>query len=393
MFPVITVGGSPYARGQLYGSQARDRVRLSITSYAELFHAVAGWDWRRVTAEAERFLSAIEDFAPEYVEELAGIADGAEVARVDVLAINVRTEILYSARVRTALAAPVPSECTAFASVSSDGQVLVGQNWDWMPFARDTVVVLQAVPDSGPAFVTVAEAGLLAKFGVNSTGLAVMTNALACSEDRADEGVPYHVMLRALLDCETTAEALARLDQATRASSANYLLADSTGSIVDVEARPGGPDSLHRLEPDGRGTLLHTNHFTSPSFEGVDYADLVETTSHVRLQRLDHVVGAESTDLEAFAAALSDHTNYPNSVCRHPDRSLPVAEQTETVASVLIDLTGKSARLSEGPPCQQGYQDLDCSLRQQGMGRRNVPGSGEALGHDDVHVLRHLDQP
>ncbi len=367
MFPVITVTGSPYTRGRQYGSQARDRVRGSIAAYAELFQDVAGWDWRRATAEGQRFLPAINDFAPEYVEELAGVADGAEVAREDVLAVNVRTEILYSARVRTALASPVPSECTAFASVSSAGRVLVGQNWDWTPFARDTVVVLQVLPDDGPAFVTVVEAGLLAKFGVNSAGVAVMTNALACTEDRADEGVPYHVMLRALLQCGTTSEGLKRFDKSTRASSANYLLADATGSIVDVEARPGGRDSFHRLEPDGRGVLLHTNHFTSPDFDGVDYADLVATTSHFRLQRANAVAGAGSEEVETFAAALTDHTNYPDSVCRHPDRSLPFAEQTETVASVLVDLTGKSASLSEGPPCQRGYEALDWSLLAQGV--------------------------
>lgn len=190
MFPIVTVSGSPYTRGQQYGSQARERVRGSVAAYAELFQEVAGWDWRRATAEAQRFLPVIDDFAPEYVEELAGIADGAEVAREDVLAINVRTEILYSARVRMVLATPVPSECSAFASVSPDGRVLVGQNWDWTPFARDTVVVLQVVPADGPAFVTVVEAGLLAKFGINSAGLAVMTNALACTEDQAEAGCP-----------------------------------------------------------------------------------------------------------------------------------------------------------------------------------------------------------
>lgn len=360
MFPVVSVSGSPYTRGHQYGSLARDRVQRSIAAYADLFQDVAGWDWRRATAEASRFLPAITDFAPGYVEELAGIAEGAEVAREDVLAINVRTEILYSAHVRTALATTkIPSECTAFAKVSADGRVLVGQNWDWVPFARETVVVLRAAPDDGHAFVTVVEAGLLAKFGVNSAGLAVMTNALACTEDRADAGVPYHVMLRAVLECDSTAEGLKRLDTSTRASSANYLLADSTGEIVDVEARPGGEESLHRLEPDGRGVLLHTNHFASPDFDGVDYADLVDSTSHLRLDRIDTGIESDSSDLETFAAALSDHTNAPSSVCRHPDRRLPLAEQSETVASVLVDLTGQSARLSEGPPCEHGYEDLD----------------------------------
>jgi isopenicillin-N N-acyltransferase-like protein len=365
MFPVVTVSGSPYERGAQYGSQARERVQRSIASYADLFRDVAGWDWRRATAEGRRFLPAIEDFAPQYVEELAGIAAGAEVAREDVLAINVRTEILNAARVKTALAMPVPAECTAFASVSADSQVLVGQNWDWVPFARDTMVILQVQPDDGPSFVTGVEAGLLAKFGVNSAGLAVMTNALACAEDSGDVGVPYHAMLRALLECSTTAEAVALLGKCTRASSANYLLADVSGSIVDVEARPGNGERLHRLEPDEEGVLLHTNHFIASDFDSVDYADLVVSTSQTRLKRAQELFAGRDQGATAgqdrrdrAEAVLTDHTHFPDSICRHPDRSLPLAEQTETVASVLIDVTEASTRLSEGPPCESGYQRL-----------------------------------
>jgi isopenicillin-N N-acyltransferase-like protein len=373
VFPVITVSGGAYERGRQYGVHARDRVHRSITAYAELFEYFAGWDWPRSTAEAERFLPAIKDFGAKYVDELAGIADGADVALTDILAINVRTEIMYSARVRTAMAQAAPAECSAFASVASNGHVIAGQNWDWAPFALDTVVVLQAVPDDGPAFITVVEAGLLAKFGANSDGLAVMTNALACTEDQGDAAVPYHVMLRALLDCGTTQEAVACLEQAPRASSANYLFADRTGSMVNVEARPGGQSTLHQLERDDNGVLLHTNHFISPDFDAVDYTELVATTSQFRLRRLAETVAEadDPRDLALFAAALSDHNNEPDSVCRHPDPTLPAPEQSMTVASALIDLTERRISLSEGPSCQRGYEDLDCSLL--GVAKRAVP--------------------
>jgi isopenicillin-N N-acyltransferase-like protein len=363
MFPVITVTGGPYERGRQYGAAARARVHRSIAAYAETFRYFTGWDWSRSTAEAQRFLPAISDFAPAYVEEMAGLANGAGVSLEDVLAINVRTEVMYSARVRTALALPAPAECSVFASVTPAGHVLTGQNWDWNPFACDTVVVLQAVPDDGPAFMTVVEAGLLAKFGVNSEGLAVMTNALACTEDQGDAAIPYHVMLRGLLDCSTTGDALALLEQTTRASSANYLLADNSGYVVDVEARPGGESALHRLVRSDRGVLLHTNHFVAPEFDAVDYADLVPTTTRIRLDRINDIVDAagETSDIALFAAALTDHTDDPDSVCRHPDPSLPAAEQSMTVASVLVDLTRRHVRLSEGPPCGAGYEPLDCA--------------------------------
>ncbi len=362
MFPVVTVTGTPYERGRQYGEQARGRIHRSVAGYAAAFRYYASWDWSRACAEAQRFLPAISEFGPQYADELAGIAAGAELSLADLLAVNVRTEIMSSARVRTALAGQLaPAECSAFASTSGDGHVLVGQNWDWLPFARDTVVVLEATPDDGPAFTTVVEAGLLAKFGVNSDGVAVMTNALACTEDQGDPGVPYHVMLRALLDCRTTGEALALLGESTRASSANYLVADKHGWVVDVEARPGGGSTLHRLDPDERGVLLHANHFVSPDFDSTDYTDLSPSTSQFRLGRVDAMVSAadEPVGEAVFAAALSDHAQQPDSVCRHPDPALPPEEQTMTVASALVDLSERRFRLSEGPPCERGYEDLD----------------------------------
>jgi isopenicillin-N N-acyltransferase-like protein len=361
MFPVITVTGGPYQRGQQYGSAARERVHRSIASYARTFEHFAGWDWARSTAEAKLFLPAISDFAPQYVEELTGLADGAGVSLEDVLAINVRTEVMYPARTRTALSLSAPAECSAVASVAPGGPVLAGQNWDWAPFASDTVVVLEAIPDDGPAFVTVVEAGLLAKFGVNSEGLAVMTNALSCTEDQGDPAVPYHVMLRGLIDCTTTPDALALLEQTTRASSANYLLADSSGAVVDVEARPGGQSALHRILHDDHGVLLHTNHFVACDFDAVDYADLVTTSTRTRLARIGDIVesACEPRTMADLEVAFADHASAPDTVCRHPDLSLPAPEQSKTVASVVVDLTHRHIRLSEGPPCAPGFEDLD----------------------------------
>src|SRR5207247_4924557 len=112
------------------------------------------------------------------------------------LAINVLTEIMFSA-----VARQVAVECTSFAAlpeVTADGHVLIGQNWDWKPQTLDTVLVLEVERDDGPDFVTVVEAGLLAKTGMNAAGLAVATNALISDDDHGEPGLPYHVIWRAL---------------------------------------------------------------------------------------------------------------------------------------------------------------------------------------------------
>jgi isopenicillin-N N-acyltransferase-like protein len=57
--------------------------------------------------------------------------------------------------------------------------------------------VLEVRQDEGPDFVTVVEAGLLAKTGMNAAGLGLVTNALVTDADVGEPGLPYHVLLRA----------------------------------------------------------------------------------------------------------------------------------------------------------------------------------------------------
>src|SRR6266700_2322725 len=137
---------------------------------------------------------------------------------------------------------PVPAcGCSALAyapPLGQSGSTLLGQNWDWLLHAAQTLVVLEARPDDGPDFVTVVEAGLLAKAGMNAAGLGLVTNALVT-------------------------EAVKVLSAGPRSSSANYLIAHASGAALDIEAAPGDFTRLYPLFPED-GVLAHTNHFLAP---------------------------------------------------------------------------------------------------------------------------------
>jgi len=149
----VRVEGASYQRGLQYGTQAGARVRLSVQAYQQAFAHYAGWDWPAVRREAARFEAPIGKFRPAYLEEMRGIADGAGLDLTDVLAINVRTEVMYSAKARQApRELPFPTECSAFACVPAPGQpgsVILGQNWDWLLHAAQTLVVLEVSPRAG----------------------------------------------------------------------------------------------------------------------------------------------------------------------------------------------------------------------------------------------------
>jgi isopenicillin-N N-acyltransferase-like protein len=362
----VKVGGSARDRGRAYGEQAGERIALSISAYREVFRAYTGWDWTLVRREAARYEAPIAAFDPRYVQEMRGIAEGAGVDLEDVLSINVRTEVMFAAKARAAEAAGAgqrQGECSAFAVVpeaSVDGHTLLGQNWDWLLHCFDTVVVLEAEQDEGPNFVSVVEAGLLAKTGMNSAGLGITTNALVTQDDRGEPGIPYHVLLRAFMDCETMPDALTAAQHGTRSSSANYLLAHRDGMAVNMETTPGDFSRIFLTFPDD-GVLLHTNHYRSQAFDRKDVGRWVMPDSPFRLERLRSAVAAErgSLSLETFRRVLADHANYPSGVCCHPDARMDVHDQGATVASVLMDLDERRVWLADGHPCTVPYRELE----------------------------------
>ena len=107
MTPRIRVAGTHFERGRQYGAQARAQVHLSVQAYQRVFAHYAGWDWPAVRRAAAGFEAPIAAFGPAYLDEMRGIADGAGLDLADVLAINVRTEVMYAAKARQApLACP-----------------------------------------------------------------------------------------------------------------------------------------------------------------------------------------------------------------------------------------------------------------------------------------------
>ncbi|MCJ7710652.1 MAG: C45 family peptidase, partial [Chloroflexi bacterium] len=249
---------------------------------------------------------------------------------------------------------------------------LIGQNWDWKPHMTDTVVVLEAEQDEGPSYVTVVEAGLLAKTGMNEAGIGLVTNALISDEDRGDPGLPYHLILRAILDASNLPEALDAVTHHPRASAANYLVASREGMAVNVEAAPGDHSRVWLSWPDP-DTLVHANHYVCET--GLkDVMRWYAPDSPFRHQRASALLdGARGrVDVEMLQALMRDHVNHPAGVCAHPDPSLPELEQDMSVLSVIYDLEARTIWLADGLPCEHEFRRIDYAAFLGGEGSRGA---------------------
>src|SRR5207237_8517657 len=106
------------------------------------------------------------------MEELRGIAEGADVAVEQVMLINVRNQLG---------AAASPEGCTAVLvepHASASGVGMVAQNWDNDPATDTFSVVLTRRPMGKPAFLTFTRPGEVAYLGLSAAGTAVALNAM-----------------------------------------------------------------------------------------------------------------------------------------------------------------------------------------------------------------------
>jgi isopenicillin-N N-acyltransferase-like protein len=357
MMDRITVRGGPAARGRQYGKLAAPQIHRCIEAYQMVFEHRAGLDWRAAVDHARTFVADIERFAPDALEEMRGIADGAGVPFDAILVLNCRSELMFAAA-RSKGETP-PCECTSFAvtpEASADGHMLLGQNWDWVPFAREVCVLVDGQRDDKPSFVTIVEAGMLAKVGVNAAGFGLCTNTLVSERDGGARGVPYHVMLRALLDAESVEDAGRILGSVQRALSANYLVADKSGRAMNFETIAGGEAQIRSTRPEA-GLIAHANHFLAPDFAVIDAYVSKSPHSLTRLGDLwQGLKSHEQLSVQRLQQILRSHQHAPNGVCSHPDPDADPLYARCTIASVVSDLTAGDLWFSDGPPCASAYQ-------------------------------------
>jgi isopenicillin-N N-acyltransferase-like protein len=369
MFPLIELSGSAYERGQQHGVAAKPLVQRSIATYSRLF-AYCGISWADAQQMGSAYRDLIGDLDADLLTEIEGIARGSDRHINEILALNARTELLppsYPGQPhpdRSKIMAvnsqdnlPDWGECTSLAVQplqSATGTTLLAQNWDWLGAQRDALVLLRVQGESGVSYITLTEAGMLAKIGLNSHGFGVCLNILRSTDDGAHPGLPVHVLLRKLLECHSVDEAITLAGSQTFGASSNVLCADAAGQTAALEFSPRGLEVMQGAQ----SVLCHTNHFLAPT-ASKHQASLLPSLSTV--PRLERVTALTDMAQGKFSVAdlqrmLRDETDGYLSICRRPDPALDVDARIETVASVVMDLGQRVMHVAPDVPSLVEYQ-------------------------------------
>lgn len=319
-FAKVVTGGSHRDMGVDFGRAARDVIRdLVAESRGHWRHWTKGRDIAAAKRHANRhFLPAVARRYPTYLEEVRGIAEGAGVAFDDLFYLTADEELveLWSR----------PEKCSSAAVRAKQG-MLLGHNEDYPPRYMDRLVIVDATPDDGPAFLALTYPYIVAgpSCGMTGDGLAFAVNSLRFPP--RVKGVPTNYVLRDLYSCRTLADVprVLRVRDALMGNAVVAVSAKEDAGLV-AEARYGDVAIIRMGDAD---LLAHTNHVRSARLNQAD--EDPTWGSRKRCAALEHLLRRPSDRTrQGIQKALSSEEY---GLMRHGRRG----NDSVTVASAVLD--------------------------------------------------------
>lgn len=366
----LTLTGSPYERGIQHGEHLRaliaehyGRWRDHITRDTGLSPEV----YLEKFFEQTDFMPAIKRYTPDLLEEVQGLAAGANQPLAHVLARQCSDEETWFRQVLR-YGRPVPEHCSALAAVGTgDRPNIVAQNMDLVGYSHgfETVLRINGLgPEPDALVFTVA--GKISLAGMNSRGVAIACNTVLFL-DFNPAGLPEDFIVRKTLQQASLADAVAFMQSIPHASGQNYVLGDPQ-DVTDLEASAGQVVPFEPLQNPKR--VYHTNHpLRNPDTESWDAlmargereAPQLVAAVRARMTTYDRcdavktrVEQSEQLDVENVKDILSTHDG---GVCIH----FSDADHNYTAGCLVmvLDPAQPHMHVAPGPGCQTPFTILD----------------------------------
>lgn len=349
MIPLLRVAGTHRQIGEQIGKAFSSQVCNSIVNARALIqgaYADLQLTWEGAKIQAHKYLPFARERYPQYVDEVAGIASGAQVEFEDLMVVNAMEAVTMDALHLT--------KCTSLAvndQRTADGHVLVAHNEDWLPEDEADVYVVHVSPDDEPAFLAMTYGGLLPNIGFNECGIAQCCDSVYPTDSRI--GIPRVFVSRAVLAAPDPDEAIRRALVSHRAAGYNHLIVHESGEIYSIEVSARRFAMLYGEE----GFFVHTNHYLDYNMQKVESEPDELIATRIRYFRALRLLKQTPLHtIKTLQAVQRDHVNFPNSICNHSTEDIDPLEREKTINALIIDLSAKAMYISWGNPCTNPYR-------------------------------------
>lgn len=222
---ILHVNGSHYQMGFQHGALLREKVQENIRAF--LHYAQ---DYLPLS-DLLSYWNISKPYIPtEYIQEIQGIADGANISFYEIAQAIMAIEYLDHGCYGIA----------AWGIATKDGQLYHARSFD-LPstiqdpvsgrFAHENTVLIVRNPDNGSASVCPSVAGSFhTGGGMNSEGVCLGIQ-ICWSKDQTFEGNPYHFRIQEVLDSAKTAEEALQILNTNRTHGFNFIVSQANPPI------------------------------------------------------------------------------------------------------------------------------------------------------------------
>ncbi len=344
---VVRIGGDHRTMGRQVGESCAAEIHRMLQVYQHSFERA--YDklqlaWDEAVLQALKYYPYARENMPQYVEELEGMAEAAEVAFDDLMVLNCMEAITSDALHLGCASLALSAERT------ENGHVLAAHNEDWLPEDEENVYLVHATPDDEPPFLAITYGGLLPNIGFNAAGISQCCDSVYPNDARV--GIPRIFVSRKVLAATRLSEAIRSALMRWRAAGYNHLIADKNGELYNVEVSARHFATIYGMD----GQLAHTNNYLTNRMKQWEQSTEDLIGSRVRVNRATRLLRATPKHTpETVKAILSDHVNYPNSICSHTEPEDNPLDRQKTIASLIMDLTASEMHVCWGNPCSGTY--------------------------------------
>ena len=343
-YPFFEAHGDSRELGRQHGEQAAEQIR----GYLEFLSQSLRLTREQLRQRALRFQSLFEKFCPELLEEASGLAEGAKLTLADALVAQMRGE----------LAQVADGACTTFA-IGARGTAtqttFVGQTSDNPPELESFGYVLKLRPSNKPAMLMWTFGGMLGYHGINEHGVSHFANALGGGPGWKF-ALSHYPLKRLILEQHSLRGVLQLMREFPVCSNGNYMLADGSGAILDVELTSDGP-----FVPELQDRfLVHSNHYLCSEHACDANFKLSLADSFPRLDRMRTLIDQKfgSIELADVQRFLADHDGHPVSICRHSHTGSEgpmLGPSGKTVAALIAEPEQRRLHVTLGNPCENPF--------------------------------------
>lgn len=259
--PIIDLpGGDPRGRGRAHGEILRERVVELLDRWGEglgTLYGVTRDHYLERFFETTRYEATTRRLAPSVLDEVQGIAEGANVPFRALLASQHVNEEFELGPAFAREERERGEACSTIAlNPTAARPALIAQNLDLAQYLDGFQVLLRCpTADGSGEILALSVPGMLSLNGMNSHGFAVCDNTL--NQLRSDPGgLPIYAIYRLLLECRSLEEAVCLVERTPHAAGLNWVMGDPTG-VAMIERSGFG---LARYGPDSAAPAYHTNH-------------------------------------------------------------------------------------------------------------------------------------